>query len=58
MGRQGEGHFCVCVGGGVLQWEKISAPLWRGPEPAIAINERKRPVREHKGEKGTITDWE
>lgn len=28
---------------------KISAPLWSGLEPAIAINERKRPVREHKG---------
>ncbi len=30
---------------------KISAALWSGVEPAITINERKRPVRAHKGEK-------
>lgn len=28
---------------------KISAALWSGVEPAITINERKRPVRAHKG---------
>lgn len=30
---------------------KISAALWSAAEPAITINERKRPVRAHKGEK-------
>lgn len=30
---------------------KISAALWSGVEPAITINERKRPVRAHKGKK-------
>lgn len=30
---------------------KISAALWSVAEPAITINERKRPVRAHKGEK-------
>lgn len=37
---------------------KISAALWSGVEPAITINERKRPVRAHKGGKDTIPDKE
>lgn len=56
----------VGVGWGVLGWGwggspvgKISAPFWSRLGPAIAINERKRPVRQHKGrKKGTITDGE
>lgn len=37
---------------------KISAALWSGVEPAITFNERKRPVRAHKGEKDTMLDKE
>lgn len=46
LGCRGSAAAAATVGSPV---GKISAALWNGAEPAITINERKRPVSVHKG---------